>query len=241
MIKQILLITDGCSNEGMNPVAAAAHAFSEGIVVNVIGVIDRGDLGEKGSAEIKEMAEAGGGMSRIVSTDQLAQTVQMMTRKTVTHTLHQVVQKELKQIIQASSDNQTGQLEELPPAQRAEVVRVIDELGESSPLRIALVVDSSASMHSKLQAVQEAIEDLMLSLHARQGKSEIAVFHFPDKAGAAAKDIDWTTDLTRTRGWYKKLSMQGTTPTGPAIMQVISHFEQIVDSPQEESKGWRLG
>lgn len=231
MMKQILLITDGCSNVGMNPAAAAAHAYSEGIVVNVIGVVDGGDLGEQGTKEIYEIAEAGGGMSRIVTAEQLAQTVQMMTRKTITHTLHQVVQKELRHIIQETDGNSeerypTNQLDQLPPAKRAEIVRVMDDLGETTPLRVALLVDASASMHPKLQAVQEAIEDLMLSLHAREGKSELAIFHFPGKSEPASRDIDWTTDLGRTRGWFQKLLMQGTTPTGPAIMQAVSYFEQ---------------
>ncbi len=47
-------------------VVAAAHAQAEGIVVNVVGVIDQGELGERGAEEIREIADAGGGMSRIV-------------------------------------------------------------------------------------------------------------------------------------------------------------------------------
>ena len=83
MMKQILLITDGCSNVGVSPVIAAAQAQTEGVTVNVIGVIDHGELGVLGSEEIQEIAAAGGGMSRIVNSGQLSQTVQMMTRKTV--------------------------------------------------------------------------------------------------------------------------------------------------------------
>lgn len=60
-MKQILLITDGCSNVGASPVMAAAHALQEGITVNVAGVIDYGTIGELGSLEIAEIAKAGGG------------------------------------------------------------------------------------------------------------------------------------------------------------------------------------
>ena len=67
MMKQILLITDGCSNVGVSPVIAAAQAQTEGVTVNVIGVIDHGELGVLGSEEIQEIAAAGGGMSRIVN------------------------------------------------------------------------------------------------------------------------------------------------------------------------------
>ena len=66
MMRQIILVTDGCSNEGMSPVVAAAHALAEGIVVNVIGVMDNGELGQKGMVEISDIAKAGGGISRIV-------------------------------------------------------------------------------------------------------------------------------------------------------------------------------
>src|SRR5690606_6666865 len=100
MMKQIIILTDGCSNEGISPIAAAAHAYQEGIVVNVIGVVDNGAMnGERGMEEISEIARAGGGMSRLVTAAVLAQTVQMMTRKTVVQTIHQVVNRELRQIL----------------------------------------------------------------------------------------------------------------------------------------------
>lgn len=40
-LKQILLITDGCSNSGEDPIAMAALAKEQDITVNVIGVMDR--------------------------------------------------------------------------------------------------------------------------------------------------------------------------------------------------------
>ena len=38
-LKQILLLTDGCSNSGTSPVKAAERAFGTGITVNVIGIL----------------------------------------------------------------------------------------------------------------------------------------------------------------------------------------------------------
>jgi len=221
-MRQILLITDGCSNVGISPIVAAAHANAEGISVNVVGVLDDGDIGELGAAEIEEIARAGGGLSRLVHTRQLAHTVQMMTRKTVVQTIQQAVQKELQQVLGNSS------IEALPPDKRSEVVRVIDELGETSKLQVALLIDASASMKPKLAAVEEAIHDLMLSLQARQGKSEIAVFHFPSsKYGAdCVMDMDFTEHLNGVRSIFPKLPLSGTTPTGPAVIQVIQFFEQ---------------
>lgn len=231
MMKQILLITDGCSNVGMSPVIAAAHAREEGIVVNVVGVVDEGEIGEFGSREIEDIAKAGGGMNRIVSSTQLSQTVQMMTRKTVMGTIQQAVGKELRSILGDSSITQ------LPPDQRAEVVHVIDEMSETAGLRVALLVDTSASMKPKLATVREAIYDLLLSLRSRSGKSEIAVFHFPGSANGeteVAMDSPWTPDLANIDKMFYKINMKGTTPTGPALMKVVQYIAST--SSDDEAK-----
>jgi Ca-activated chloride channel family protein len=220
MMKQIILITDGCSNVGISPVIAAAEAHAEGIAVNVIGVVDQGELGLLGSEEIREIASAGGGISRIVNTQQLSQTVQMMTRKTVSQTVQQAVGKELQQILGHK------QLEHLPPIQRAEVVHVIDDMSERSSLRVALLIDASGSMKPKIPAVREAIRDLLLSLRARVGTSELAVFHFPStKKGEdeLEMDLNWTDQLANLDKMFYKINMKGTTPTGPALLRTV-HF-----------------
>ncbi|GJM73911.1 hypothetical protein HMSSN036_61270 [Paenibacillus macerans] len=84
----------------------------------------------------------------------------------------------------------------MPPETRSQVVEVIDELSESSPLQVALLIDASASMKPKLRAVEEAIRDMMLSLGARKGESRLAVFHFPGAHSGedAVLDVDWTGD-----------------------------------------------
>jgi Ca-activated chloride channel family protein len=220
-MKQIILITDGCSNVGVSPVVAAAHALAEGIVINVIGVVDQNELGDKGMVEITEIAKAGGGISRIVNSKQLAQTMQMVTQKTVSHTIQQAVNKELRKMLAGA------ELDSLPPSKRAQVVHTIDELSETTALQVALLIDASASMKAKLPAVQEAMQDLLLSLQARMGSSELAVFHFPasDKEDEAQIDTDWTWELAKLPNLLYKLNMKGMTPTGPALLQVI-HFIQ---------------
>lgn len=221
-LKQIMLITDGCSNVGENPAVAAAFARQEGIIVNVVGIVDYGTLGELGSREIAEIARAGGGMSRISGTAQLAQTMQMLTRKTMVQTIQQAVNKELRQILGNGSET----VSDLPPHQRSQVVEVIDEMSETCSLQVALLIDVSASMKPKLAAVEEAIRDMMLSLSARQGSSRLAVFHFP---GAHSKedavlDVDWTGDLQAVQSIFHRLVMKGATPTGPALLKVIEFF-----------------
>jgi Ca-activated chloride channel family protein len=222
MIKQIILITDGCSNEGISPVVASAHAAEENIVVNVVGIVDEGQLGKHGSVEIEQIAKAGGGMSRITSSQLLSQTVQMMTRKTVAHTIQQAVNKELREIM-----GETAAVSSLPPHKREKVVQVIDDLGETASLRVALLIDSSSSMRPKLRAVEEAIRDLMLSLQSREGTSEICVFHFPGDGRLDSEivmDVNWTRDLASVNSLFRRLNMKGTTPTGPAILELVRFF-----------------
>ena len=74
---------------------------------------------------------------------------------------------------------------------------MVDELAETSSLQVALLIDASASMKPKLVAVEEAIRDLMLSLKARAGSSELSVFHFPGKHSGEdiVMDVNWTSDL----------------------------------------------
>ena len=59
-IRQILLITDGCSNQGDDPIAMAALAKEQGITVNVIGVMEQDVIDEKGMNEIEGIAMSGG-------------------------------------------------------------------------------------------------------------------------------------------------------------------------------------
>ncbi|MDF2715442.1 MAG: hypothetical protein K0R28_2367 [Paenibacillus sp.] len=233
-MNQIVLITDGCSNEGISPVVAAAHAHRLGIVVNVIGIVDGGDMSERGAAEIAEIAKAGGGMSRIVSSRALAETVQMMTRKTVVETIRQTVQQELRQLM-----GPTAALEQLPPERRGPVVRLIDELSETGTLRVALLIDTSASMRPKLRAVEEACRDLLTSLRARKGKSEMSVSRFP---GNTEADLlaDWTSDLAKKAELFYKLNMKGTTPTGPALMKVVRYVTDArsPETADDREDGW---
>ncbi|MCZ8517583.1 VWA domain-containing protein [Paenibacillus filicis] len=233
-MNQIILITDGCSNVGVSPVVAAAHAKAEGITVHVIGVLDAHVASEHSAEEIHETARAGGGLSRLVAPSQLSETVQMVTRKTVVQSIQQVVGQELRTILGHSK------LESLPPGQRSEVVRVIDDLTETATLRVALLIDASASMKPKLQAVKEAIYDLQLSLQSRQGKSWMAVLHFPGNLSGDQEvelDIGWTRDLANLSRLFYKLNMKGTTPTGPALLKTVQYMTADADDIHSSLSG----
>jgi len=220
-IRQMLIITDGCSNKGEDPVAMAALAREQGITVNVIGVVEQDSIDEQGMKEIDGIAMSGGGVSQVVYAEQLSQTVQMVTRKAMTHTIHAVVNRELQQIL-----GQKLTLEDLPPDQRGEVIEVVDELGETSDLEVVILVDASASMKHKLQTVKEALIDLSISLNARAGKNQFSMLVFPGKRGDFELLLDWTKKLESITGIFNTISPGGITPTGPAIREAMRLFNE---------------
>ncbi|MFC7748939.1 VWA domain-containing protein [Paenibacillus thermoaerophilus] len=223
-MNQILLITDGCSNAGGSPAAAAAVAKAEGITVNVIGLLGGDEFDERGAEEVSAIAGAGGGIARLVQPKLLSRTVQMMTRRTAVQTVQHAVERELRQIL-----GQDKPLEALPPEQRGQVVQLIDDRSETLSLRVALVIDTSASMKPKLGAVREAIQDLMLSLRAREGSSEICVFHFPGRSGEADLSLPWTSELANVERMFYNLDMRGTTPTGPALLRATDYLSARIE------------
>lgn len=220
-LKQILLITDGCSNQGADPAAMAAFAREQGITVNVIGVMENDVIDDQGLREIEAIAAAGGGVSQVVYAQALSQTVQMVTRKAMASTIQGVVNNELKQILGKSAS-----IEELPPDKRGEVIEVVDELSETSSLEVLVLVDTSASMKHKLPTVKESLIDLSISLNARVGKNKFSVFIFPGKKDEVEKLLDWTPKLESLSKVFSKLSPRGITPTGPAISEAIRYFSK---------------
>ncbi|OIK08757.1 Ca-activated chloride channel family protein [Bacillus sp. OV322] len=220
-LRQILLITDGCSNQGQDPAAMAALAREQGITVNVIGVMENDTINEQGLQEIEAIASSGGGVSQIVYAQQLSQTVQMVTRKAMTQTIQGVVNKELQQILGKSST-----MEDLSPDKRGEVMEVVDELGETSKLDVLILVDTSASMKHKLPTVKDALLDLSLSMNARMGDNRFSVFVFPGKRKDVEKLLDWTPKLEVLTKIFPKLTTGGITPTGPAIAEALDYFNK---------------
>jgi Ca-activated chloride channel family protein len=220
-LKQILLITDGCSNQGEDPIAMSALAKEQGVTVNVIGVMEQDVIDDQGLKEIEGIALAGGGVNQVVYSQQLSQTVQMVTRKAMTQTLQGVVNKELQQILGGAKT-----MEDLPPEKRGEIMEVVDELGETVELEVLILVDTSASMKHKLPTVKEALLDLSLSLNARSGSNRFSVFVFPGKKTEVEKLLDWTPRLESLSSIFSQLTTGGITPTGPAIQEAISYFQK---------------
>ncbi|MCM3719864.1 vWA domain-containing protein [Fictibacillus phosphorivorans] len=220
-LRQILLITDGCSNQGEDPVAMAALAHEQGISVNVIGVLneDAPEYHRQGLKEVEDIAMAGGGISQVVYARQLAQTVKMVTQKAMAQTIKGVVNAELQQILGSKST-----MDDLPPDKRGEVMEVVDEMGETMNLEVLILIDASGSMEDKMLTVQESLLDLSISLNSRIGDNEFAIFAFPGKKKEVDELLSWSSRLDSIGKVFSKLSLGGITPTGPAIKEGIAAF-----------------
>lgn len=222
-LRQILLITDGCSNSGESPVSTATAAFKNGITVNVIGILDDYQTEtSNGLGEVEQIAEAGGGISQIVYKEDLSQTVQAVTRQAMSQTLQGFVNKELSTIF-----GREKSLEEIEPEKRGEVMEVVEDLGETCNLQVLILVDTSASMNDKLLTVQEALIDLSINLHARVGENKFAIFQFPSKRKTIDNVLDWSGELTSISVIFPKLVTGGVTPTGPAIREAMYQFGKL--------------
>jgi len=220
-LKQILLITDGNSNQGDDPTFIAHQVKEQGITVNVIGILDHKGEESESLVEVEEIASAGGGVCQIVYPEILTQTVQAVTKQAMTQTLQGVVNQELKQIL---GNEQT--IEELPPDQRGEVMEVVEDLTETSDMELLVLVDTSASMQKKLTTVKEALIDLSISMNSRIGDNKFSIYSFPAKKKAIKKVLDWSTNLAELEAGFPKLTSGGVTPTGPALKEALYAFSQ---------------
>lgn len=219
-LKQILLITDGCSNKGEDPAAVAALAYEQGVTVNVIGILDDHQTEDSdGLQEVEGVALSGGGVSQIVYKQSLSQTVQMVTKQAMTQTLQGFVNKELKQIL-----GQGQSLADLDPEKRGEIMEVVEDMGETCNLEVLVLIDTSASMHDKLATVKEALIDLSISLNARMGRNNFAMYSFPGRRKDIQKVFNWSPQLDAVSTVFPKLASGGITPTGPALREALYQF-----------------
>lgn len=220
-LRQILLITDGCSNSGEDPVTVAQGLFKAGIVVNVIGVVHEQEANTNSYDEINQIAAAGGGVSQIVYEEDLSQTVQAVTVQAMSQTIQGVVNKELTQIF-----GEERIIEDIEPEQRGEVVELVEDMGERADLQVCILVDTSASMQDKLPTVKEALLDLSYNLQARAGDNEFAIFQYPHKDQTIAAITHWTRELQSMSVIFPKLLLGGMTPTGPALREAMHQFSK---------------
>lgn len=218
-IKQIIIITDGCSNQGESPVAVAAKAREQGIIVNVIGIIQR-NFAEKAQREIREIAEAGDGLAEFASLADLSHSMQVLTRRSMQMTVEKAIQRQLSSIVGPAG------IMAVPPAARSEIIELWENICEDVTLKCLILLDISGSMQSKLVQVEKSVHELLLSFEGRRGKQLVAVAAFP--GGNETLDLvrEFRADTSGIRQCISSLKAGGNTPTGPAINQAIGLFEQ---------------
>lgn len=221
-LKQILLLTDGCSNSGISPIKAAGSAFGTGITVNVIGILeDHQSETDDAFLEVERIAAAGGGVHQIVYKEDLSQTVQAVTTQAMSQTIQGFVNKELTQIF-----GQVSSMAEMEPEKRGELMEIVDKIEETCDLEVMILVDTSASMHDKLLTVKEALIDLSINMHARSGDNQFCIYQFPAKKEPISQIHDWSGKLDAISVIFPKLISGGLTPTGTAIEAALRKWDR---------------
>ena len=145
----------------------------------------------------------------------------MVTRKAMTQTIQQVVNKELRHILGNSEE-----VSSLPPEKRGKVVEVVEDIGEKVALDLLILVDTSASMKSKIPAVKQALRDLSISMQSRIGENRFSLWMFPGLSGSVDKKMDWSDQFFSLEKMFKSVTPQGTTPTGPALEEALRFFAE---------------
>jgi len=214
-IKQIILVTDGQSNVGGDPVEAAAKAYKNGIIVNTIGIVDQKNSNEDALNEIVHIAKSGGGNYEYSYINELFQTMQSLTYKTVNQTLQDVVSKQLKAMI--------GQdINSMEPNSRSKILNYIDSFSDDVGVQCCILLDSSGSMANKIHIARHSILDLIHSFKGRKGKVDVAVIAFPGEDLHKCKVLHNFNDTPDKleRSLYD-VNPKGGTPTALAIEEGI--------------------
>lgn len=214
-IKQIILVTDGQSNVGGDPIETAERAYKNGIIVNTIGIVDQKGTSEDALNEIVHIAKAGGGNYEYSYIDELFQTMQSLTYKTVNQTLQDVVSKQLKEMI--------GQdINSMEPKSRSKILNYIDTFSDDVGVKCCILLDSSGSMANKIHIARHSILDLIHSFKGRKGRVDVAVIAFPGENLHTCKvlhSFNDTPDMLE-RSLYD-IDPKGGTPTALAIEEGI--------------------
>jgi len=229
-IKQIIIITDGKSNIGTDPIEAAKQACKLGIVVSTIGIINQNsDDDERDIEELEGIAKAGRGLCEYTHLEDLGRTVQAMTQKTAQKTIEQIVSRQLKSIIGVDMNN-------LEPKSRYKIVDFIENFGDSINLKCVIVLDTSSSMSNKLESAKRSLIELLQNLNSRRGNSKLSVIKYPGFKEEAASVVCSFTDATELlQNRLNTMHAGGGTPTGPAIEKACQLLmESKYDNQKED-------
>lgn len=216
-IDVIILVTDGCSNVGGDPVEIAASIRKRGIVVNVIGITG---IDENGVKEVQAIARAGGGEYQLVNTGELYASMMNLTKASVQATLESIVNRHLTAALGED-------LKDLPPKTRHKALKVVEKLEDQVGLRCLVLLDSSGSMKPLLSAAKANVIALLSGLKARKGQSLVAVAVFPGPGGEVSRVLsEFTDDTEALASGLAAVTASGATPTGPALAAAAELFDR---------------
>lgn len=218
-LKEIIVVTDGRSNIGGDPVEASRIAHREGIIVNSIGIIEDGGE-EDPFVELEGIAKAGGGVCDIIPINRLDYSMQMITRNSTQMTLERAVSLQLKKA--------TGyRINEMDPESRGRIIEYIKRVSDEIDIRCVVLLDCSGSMANKLGTAVSSIEELLISLNARKGFSQLGVVVFPGKTGREYQVVSgFTPDFSVLSKNLKGIKAGGGTPTYGGIMGAVELFAE---------------
>ena len=215
VLKQIIVISDGHSNQGIDPVDAAREAWENGITVNTIGILDAGRMGSRGRQEVEQIAYVGGGVCQFTAAEDIGLTIQTVTSQLTRRYSELIFNRQLRQM--------TGvELTGLSPAQRAALVPLLMKLAEDIEMDLVLVLDTSGSMIKKKLALDESLAEMMICLGHRSGTVNLAIIQFPGPAGNGCLIKPWQLNNALTSRILRAVTYGGPTPTGPAIKAAIT-------------------
>lgn len=222
MLKQIIVISDGQSNIGPDPVVIAGLALENSIIVNTIGIIE--DESKKPILELENIAKSGGGICELSNINELADTLSRVTVKSIYNTVEEMVSEELREILDVS-------IEDINPKERYKFIRLVDRIGNEIDLRCLILLDISGSMERKIEVARKSIFELLFFLEERTGKNHIGVIVFPFKGEYCKLLCDFTEEVGILREKIQSLQTGGTTPTGFAMEKAIEIFNQDKEYP----------
>jgi len=232
-LKEIIVISDGKSNVGENPAKAAFLAHRKGIIVNAIGIMGSGEA-EEPYIELEGIAKVGGGICDIIPLSMLDYSVQMVTMRSVQMTIERAVSRQLRNITGYS-------LEDMEPDSRARILEYIQRMGNEVSLKCVVAIDCSGSMKSRIKTALGSMQDLLISLKTRKGRSCLGIVAFPGRGGREGRVISgFTDDFDELTKRLKRIKVGGPTPTHAGIVRASRLFDgEDLTLYTEEGSRWQ--
>lgn len=228
LFRQIILVTDGESNIGGDPIQMATEISKDGINISTIGIIDKTSK-EDSLLEVNKIADCGNGICEITEIFNLQQTMELVTQKSIHRTIETAVNNELKSILNKDMDD-------IHPTSRDRIIKLIDDFSDKMNLKCIVLLDCSKSMNNKIEIAKQSIVNLLNILSKREGKSKISVIGYPNgNVGYYNIISDFTEDFHELESKLKNVKVSGMTPTAKALEVAYTILTEKAEESNIES------